>query len=235
MSPTVLILRSVELTSAVFTGSLKYSNGEAGLEPELAGLPGRNFAQSVVQHVNLAERGFADSARMREPFRAVANRHAHRFGRAVVLEDDRPPPVDHRLLDPHGTGRCGVDCDLERGEIISEAHGLWQFQHAREHGRHKLGVSDAILLDEFEEALLDESLHDDDRAAAPERAADPGQRRRVVERRRRKVNLAFAKPPDIQPRGERRQRLSGRLIGQRTQHTLGSSGRARGIEHRRSQ
>ena len=172
---------------------------------------------------------------MRQPFRAIADRHAHRFGRAVVLEDDRAPPVDHRPLDRHGTGRCGVDCDLERGEIISAADGLRQFQHAREHGRHKLGVSDAILRDEIEEALLVEALHDDDRPAAPERAADPGQRRGVIERRRREIDLAFAKPPDIQPRGERRQRLIGRLIGQRTQHALGSPGGARGIEHRRSE
>ena len=173
---------------------------------------------------------------MGQPFRAVADGHAHRFGRAVVFEDDRPPPVDHRPLDRHGTGRGGVDCDLERGEIIARRDGLRQLQHAREHGRHKLGVSDAILLDELEEALLG-SKRSMMTTVPPRRIVPPtpAKRRGVIERRGRKVDLAFAKPPDIQPRSERRQRLIGRLVGQRTQHALGSSGRARGIEHRRSQ
>ena len=55
-----------------------------------------------------------------------------------------------------------MDCDLERREIISRADGLRQFQHAREHGRHELGVGDAVFLDELKEALLVETLHHDD-------------------------------------------------------------------------
>ena len=172
---------------------------------------------------------------MGEPFGAVAKRHPHRFGGAVIFEDDRPPPVDHRPLDRDRTRRSGVDGDLERCEIVSPARRFGQLQHAREHGRHELGMGDAILLDERKEAFRVEPLHDDDRPAAPDRAADAGQRRRVIERRGREVDLAVAKPPDVQPCGERRQRHGGRLVGQRTQHALGPSSRAGRIEHRRAQ
>src|SRR5579863_415587 len=60
-------------------GIVEIFEGRGGPEPDLAGLARRNLAHFVVENVKLAERRFADRARMGEPFRAVADRHAHRF------------------------------------------------------------------------------------------------------------------------------------------------------------
>ena len=65
------------------------------------------------------------------------------FGRAVIFEDDRAPPVDHRLLDWDGTRRSAMDRSLQRRKIITRAHFARQLQQAREHGRYKLRVGDA--------------------------------------------------------------------------------------------
>jgi len=75
-------------------GSLKIFEGRSGLEPELVGRAGWDFAHRLVENVQLPEHRPADSALVDQPFRAVAHREPHAFGGDVILEDDRPPPRD---------------------------------------------------------------------------------------------------------------------------------------------
>ncbi len=125
--------------------------------------------------------------------------------------------------------------DLQRRHIGLRPHLRWQLEHAREHGRHQLGVGDAVLGQQGQVMRWVEVLHDHHRAAVADGQADVGQRRRVVERCRRQVAHALLALPQLVQKAEQRQRLAGRGLGQRPQDALGPAGGARGIQHRRAQ
>ena len=72
--------------------------------------------------MQLAQQHLADRAAVREPFGGVASGEAHPFGGAVVLVDDRAPPIDHLLLDLHRAGRGGVHERLQRRHVVAPRH-----------------------------------------------------------------------------------------------------------------
>ena len=55
---------------------------------------------------------FANRSGVLKPFFGVHHGEAIAFGTRIVFVKNRPPPVDHRLLDCDGTGRSGVDRNL---------------------------------------------------------------------------------------------------------------------------
>ena len=48
------------------------------------------------------------------------------FGVAVVLVDDRSPPVEHAALEVDGAGRRGVHDVAERRDVVAVADGVGQ-------------------------------------------------------------------------------------------------------------
>ena len=89
-----------------------------------------------------------------------------------------------------GQGAAPWIADLQRRDVVSAAHLVGQFEHPREHRRHELGVRHAMALDERQELLGIEVLHDDRGAAHADRQTDPDQRCRMVERRGREIDHA---------------------------------------------
>src|SRR3954452_18469311 len=112
------MLPSADRASLVFSGSLKYSKGEAVLNQTCPGVSVGAWFHGLDENMELAEQHLADGAAMGDPFRAVAGGEAKAFGRAVIFVDDRPPPFDHVVLPQGWAGRSGMDRYLERGEVI---------------------------------------------------------------------------------------------------------------------
>jgi hypothetical protein len=115
---------------------------------------------------------------------------------------------------------------------VARTYFFRQFQHAREHRGHQLGVGDAPFRDQFQVFFRIEIFHDDDGAAGADRKIDRGLRRRVIEWRRREVDHAFAVLPDLVQEIEDRQVLHRRLLRQRPQDAFRPAGGAGGIKHR---
>ena len=103
-----------------------------------------------------------------QPLLGVAGREAQALGGAVVLVDDRPPPIDHLLLDLHRAGRGGVDRASPATTRRTWRALRRQLEHPPEHRRHQLAVARPVLLDELQVQLRVEVLHDDGRAAVPD-------------------------------------------------------------------
>ena len=192
-----------------------------GREPQRSGLTFCSRLHVLVEHMHLARHHLTDSSPMAEPLLAVAHRETEEFGSAVVLEQDRPPPVDHLLLDLHRARRRGVDRDLKRRHVVFLAHRLGKLEHAPEHRRHQLAVGRPVFVDKLQIVLRVESLHDDGGAPHPDREGHRGDRSRVIKRRRRKVGHAFAVTPQLGDEVEDRQVLGWRLLGSCRRMPLG--------------
>ena len=189
--------------------------GRRGLEPDRARVAVRHRLHIVIKDVEDAEHHASHGTLVRQPLFAVAGREAQALGGAVVLLNDRPPPLDHLLLHLHRTGCGGVDNHFERREIVGRARCFGQFQQATEHGRHELAVGDAIVFDQAEVLLRIEAFHDDDRTAAANREIAGGLRCRVIQRRRRQVDHVVAVVPESVEKCVQRQRFGGGLLGHR--------------------
>ena len=98
------MLPSAERASAVFAGSLKYSNGVAVLNQTVPGVPVGQGCMFSSRMCRSPSSTLADRAAMRQPLRAVAGGEAEAFGGAVIFVDDRSPPFDHVLLHRAGQG-----------------------------------------------------------------------------------------------------------------------------------
>ena len=173
---------------------------------------------------------------MGEPLLRVAEREAVGLGGAVVLDDDRAPPLDHLLLHRHRARRRGVDDDSsdDRSAAARTSSGSLS---SRE---NIVGtICECVMRcsrDEIEELRGVELLHDHRRAAEPQRARDARLRRGVVERRRRQVGLPDAEPEHAPARtASPAIAASGCTSGSGTQDALRLSGRARRVEHRRAE
>ena len=81
-----------------------------------------------------------------------------------------------------------MDRAFQRGDVVAGADLVRQFQHAHEHGRHKLRLGDLVLLDQFQEFLGVEGFHDDGSAAERDRHHVEAQGSCVIERRRRQID-----------------------------------------------
>ena len=126
--------------------------------------------------------------RWRQPLLRGRDRDAVAFGAGVILDQDRSPPFDHFCLDVDRAGRGGVDRAFQRRDVVARAHLVRQLQHAHEHGRHQLRLRDLVLLDQLQEFLGVEMLHDDGGAAERDRHHVEAQGSRVIERRRRQID-----------------------------------------------
>ena len=107
---------------------------------------------------------------------------------AVVLVDDRTEPLHHLVLDVDRARGRRVDHASQARHVVRLTHRVGQLEHPHEHGRHELGVRDAVVLDEPQHGLGVELAHQDRRGADPvygHRVVDP---RRVIQRRRRQVH-----------------------------------------------
>uniref|UniRef100_A0A0N4Z3R1 Transcriptional regulator n=1 Tax=Parastrongyloides trichosuri TaxID=131310 RepID=A0A0N4Z3R1_PARTI len=111
------------------------------LEIDVADLARRQLIPFIVADMDHAEIGLAHRAGLLQPLVRVDDGHAVALGPGVVFDQDRPPPVDHRLLDRHGTRGRGVDGQLQRRDVVFRAHLIRQFQDADEVGRHPLAVA----------------------------------------------------------------------------------------------
>ena len=165
------------------------------LEPQRSGLAGRTGLHFVVQHMQLAGHYAPDRAPVRQPLSAVTGAESHAFGGPIVFVDDRPPPVDHRLFHLGRAGGGGVDCDLQRRQVVAGPRLIGQLQHPREHRRHQLAVRDLIALDQAQILLGIEVFHDHHRSTATDGQAHSGLRCRVIERRGRQIDHPVAIPP----------------------------------------
>ncbi|MCY1301422.1 hypothetical protein D9M70_510330 [compost metagenome] len=97
---------------------------------------------------------------MSQPFLAVQCGGAVAFAAAVVLVDDRSPPVDHLPLDLHRAGCRRVHGALVAGQVVALALFGRQLEQAHEHGRHPLAMGDAVALDVRQGLALVELLHE---------------------------------------------------------------------------
>ena len=119
---------------------------------------------------------------MCQPGIGVDDGRADAFTGGVVLDDHRSPPLDHLLLDLNRTGGGGVNRELHGTGVVALPHLFRQLEHAHEHYRDPLAVSNAMLLDKGERALRVEALHDDGGAALIDIHHVIVQRRSVVQR-----------------------------------------------------
>src|SRR6516165_12207070 len=168
---------------------------------------------------------------MRQPLVAIAEYQAKAFGGGIELVNDRPPPLDHLLLDLRRTWRRAMDRGFQRRQIVAQPRLLGELQHARKHRRHEHCMCRAIAFNESQELLRVEMLHDDRSAARMDCQRDCCQRRRVINRRRLKVDRAFAETPCFLKKIVDREVLGRRLVWQWTQNALWPASGAGGIKH----
>ena len=156
------------------------------------------------------------------------------LGGRVVLGHDRPPPVDHPPLDLLRARRGGVDHAAQRADVVAGADRLGQRQQPPELGRHHVAAGHPVPLDQGEQGLRIEPVHQHDRVTEGEGDRREVQHRRVIERRAAQVDVAVERlePEDgEEPGGERRHRVRV-LAGQRPAHALGAARGTRRVEHR---
>ncbi len=158
------------------------------LEVDDAVLARGQLGAFVVAHVQGPEDRLADRAGVRQPVVGGGVGDAVALGGAVVLVDDRAPPLEHLVLHRHRAGSGGVDGDTVRRQVVSRAHLLGQLEHAHEHGRDPLAVGDGVALDGGDGLGSVEVLHAHDGAALHLRAHRIGQRGGVVQRCRRQIH-----------------------------------------------
>jgi hypothetical protein len=118
--------------------------------------------------------------------------------------------------------------------FTSTGHGphlLRQLQHADEHRGHDLRDRRVVLLDEGQELLGVEVLHDDRRAAHALHGHVEAQRSRVVQRRRRQVDVVAGEPEQARQQHHQAGRVAQRRVGRRHLDALGPAGRARRVQH----
>ena len=156
------------------------------------------------------------------------------FRRRVVLGHHRPPPVEHPPLDLGRARRGGVDHAPQRADVVPGADRLGQRQQPPELRRHHVAAGHPVPLDQGEQVLRIEAVHQHDRVAEGDGDRREVQHRRVVERRAAQVDVAVVRleaEDGEEPGGERRHRVRV-LAGQRPAHALGAARRARRVEHR---
>ena len=151
----------------------------------------------------------------------------------VVLGHHRPPPLDHLPLDVRRAGRGAVDHAPQRGHVVPVARRRGQRQQPAELGGHHVRVGHPVPVDQREEFLRLEVVHQHDRVTELEGDRGEVQHRGVVERRAAQVHVIIERRQPEQPEepagGGRH--LVRVLAGQRAAHALGPARGARGVHH----
>ena len=156
--PSLLVVRRRGLLRVLVV--LERRRPFARLEPHDARFADGELGAVFVADVNDVTAWPPHRSRVVEPFGGGDERCAGCFSRAVVLVDDRAPPLQHALLHVDGT-RCGrVHRVTERREVVRQALLVGQLEHADEHGRNQLRMGHAVPLDELEKLLGVEAFHD---------------------------------------------------------------------------
>src|SRR6478752_5518653 len=206
------------------------------LHPHGAGRPRLALLTVVVDDLERRVRpDRADGAGELQPLGRGGER-ATTLGRAVVLDDRFAPPVDHLALHVDRTRRCRMDRVRHRRDVVLRAHVVRQLQHAVELRRHHVRVGAAVLLDQRERLLRVPLVHVDDGVPGLERVPRERGDRGVVVRRRREVHVPVTRS-DAEEQQEHREELGRRVgvePGERTLHTLRTSGGAARVVHRRT-
>jgi hypothetical protein len=176
----------------------------------------------------------ADGAGTVEPLLGGDHR-APALGRGVVLVDDRPPPVEHALLDLDRARGGGVHHRAQRRHVETCPRFLGQGQEAVELRRHHVAVRDATALDELEHQLRCPAIHDDDGVPEMQGGRGEGEHCGVVHRRSAEMDVAVVRLGAEEP--EQEACCAGRGVGvgsrQPPADALGPAGRAGGVVHRR--
>ena len=193
---------------------------------------GRQFLIVLPENPGLADDGAADGAAVRQPLLRGRHRDAVALGAAVILDQDRSPPFDHRGLDVDRAGRRGMDCAFQRRDIVAAPHVVGQFEYADEHGRYELGLRDPMFLDQAQKFLGVEGFHDHGRAAENGHHHVEAQRSGMVERGRREVDAVRIHAAHVGAQNpQERIRHVDRAALERLLDALGTAGGAGRIKH----
>jgi hypothetical protein len=214
-------------------GEIQLADIEPGIN--LADFTGRQFAAVIVIDADDdAGQRPADRAGLAQGFFSRVEGHKAGFGAAVILGDDRPPPIDHRPLDVHRARRRAVHDPHERGQIVAFAHGLGQVQQPHKHRRHDVEMRNPILLDQAQQLFRIEARLDDRERALANGMQTVEIRRRMIERSGddgthrflglKTEHLARHDPDDLDELRPEIEPL----------HALRIAGRAGGIDHARN-
>ncbi|KEQ52008.1 hypothetical protein BV95_03759 [Sphingobium chlorophenolicum] len=173
----------------------------------------------------------ADAAGIFQPLLRGAEGQRTHLRRSVIFGYDRAPPVDHRLLDVGRAGRAGMQHPAQGGEIVAAAHFVGQGEQAHEHGRHRIEMRDAMLLDKLEGAFSVEPglQHQQPVAARGEGGEEDG--RCVVEGRC--DQRAHARHRGVEPVPDPGDGLGLFRRGGGAADALGPTRRAGGVDHAR--
>ena len=185
--------------------------------------------------VDDAQRGtiddVADGAGLGERLLRIVPHHDAGLGGAVVLVDDRSPPVDHLALHGGRAGRGAMGDPAQRGDVVAPLDLVGQAQQAHEHGGHDVHVADLVAIDQPQHVLGLEARLQHHAEAKPRAAHAVGGRRRVIHRavhHHDDRGIGLDAPVLRRLAGGQCLQL-GR--GRPAPHALGPAGRARGVDH----
>ena len=148
----------------------------------------------VVENMRGAHDRLAHRPRFGQPVGGEDAGGADTFGSRIEFEQDRSPPVDHRVFHGHRARGGGMYGDAVTAQVVPIPNGGIEFEHPNEHRRHPLTVRDPVPLDEFERGGGIEMFHHNDGPAVPQRTHRPAQRCRVIQRRRAQIHIADTEP-----------------------------------------
>ena len=168
-------------------GIFEVLEGRPALEEQLTGLTDGQFDSGVGHHVHRAER-LANRTGMGQPLLRVDRRAGEPLCSPVILVNDGPEPRHHLMLDIHRARGGRVDHAPKTRDVVFAPDGVGQLEHPHEHGRHELGVRDAVGLDQAQNRLGVEPAHHDRGSTDSLNRHGVVDARRVVQRGRREIH-----------------------------------------------
>ena len=192
------------------------------------------IAPLLVENPDLATLGgTAHGTLVSLPLSGVDEGVARGFGTGVHFLENRPPPLDHLLLN-RDRARCReMDRTAQRRQIVARLDLRRELQHAYQHGRYKHAVRGAIMFNRREGLLGVELAKADDRTAEALHADHEAAWRRVIKRPRVDQHGIGVKTVVTAQHGEPTCWHFRRFIWQRPAHSLWPPGGTGRIEHRR--
>ena len=153
-----------------------------------AGDAGRAGGAVRVADTHLSDEGPAHAAPMGKPLGAIDDGLTVGFRGAVILVEDRAPPVDHGRLHRRRAGGRGVDRIAVGLGVEGLAPSLGQAKQADEHGGHPLAMGDGLGFQNRKGRFGVEGGQDLRRAAEAQHHVDVAQGCAVVKRRRGEIH-----------------------------------------------
>src|SRR3546814_7773313 len=98
---------------------------------------------------------------MRKPFLGTAEGERAGFGPAIMLEDERHPPVDHCFLEMRRTGRRAMHDDAEARQVVAVTKLLRKLEQQLDHRRNDEQLRYLLSFDSRETQIAIEPRLDD--------------------------------------------------------------------------